>query len=73
MTPLAEPLTPREEEILHLMAAMRTDQEIAELLSLSRRTVSGHVTHILAKLAVTNRRAAVAQARVLGLLTDPEA
>jgi DNA-binding CsgD family transcriptional regulator len=67
-TALVEPLTPREQEILQLMAAMHTDQEIAELLSISRRTVSGHVTHILAKLAATNRRAAVAQARAMELL-----
>ncbi|MEZ4530648.1 MAG: LuxR C-terminal-related transcriptional regulator [Thermomicrobiales bacterium] len=66
-------LTAREREILQLMAAMQTDQEIAELLSLSRRTVSGHVAHILAKLDAPNRRAAVARARALGLLVGPGA
>jgi len=52
------------------MAEMRTDREIAELLSLSSRTVSGHVTHILAKVGAPNRRAAVSRARALGLLTN---
>lgn len=66
----ANSLTAREREILRLVAGMHTDQEIAATLSLSRRTVSGHVTHILAKLDVTTRRAAVARGRALGLLPD---
>jgi predicted ATPase/DNA-binding CsgD family transcriptional regulator len=64
----ARMLTAREQEVLRLMAGMHTDKEIAEALSLSRRTVSGHVTHILAKLDVETRRAAVARSRELGLL-----
>lgn len=64
-------LTAREREVLRLMAGMHTDQEIAQALSLSRRTVSGHVTHILAKLDVETRRAAVARSRELGLLPTP--
>ena len=67
----ARTLTAREQEVLRLMAGMHTDQEIAEALSLSRRTVSGHVTHILAKLDVETRRAAVARSRELGLLPKP--
>lgn len=65
-------LTAREREVLRLMAGMHTDQEIAEVLSLSRRTVSGHVTHVLAKLDVGTRRAAVARGRELGLLSGKE-
>lgn len=64
-------LTATEREILRLLAGMHTDQDIAEALSLSRRTVSGHVTHILAKLDVATRRAAVARGRELGLLINP--
>lgn len=64
-------LTAREREVLRLIARMHTDQEIAQALSLSRRTVSGHVTHILAKLDVETRRAAVARSRELGLLPNP--
>ncbi len=68
-----DPLTSREREILQLMAEMHTDQEIADLLSLSRRTVNGHVMHVLAKLRAPNRRAAVGLARRLGLLADSDA
>ena len=67
----ARALTAREREVLRLMAGMHTDQEIAQALSLSRRTVSGHVTHILAKLDVETRRAAVTRSRELGLLPNP--
>ncbi|MFT4037745.1 MAG: LuxR C-terminal-related transcriptional regulator [Thermomicrobiales bacterium] len=63
-------LTAREREILRLLAGMLTEEEIAATLSLSRRTVSGHVTHVLAKLDVSTRRAAVARGRALGLLPD---
>jgi DNA-binding CsgD family transcriptional regulator len=65
-------LTPREREVLRLMAGMHTDQDIADALSLSRRTVSGHVTHILDKLDVTTRRAAVRRGHALGILAAPE-
>jgi DNA-binding NarL/FixJ family response regulator len=50
--------TPRELEALHLVARGETDQRIADRLYLSRRTVSCHVSNILAKLAVPSRRAA---------------
>jgi len=61
-------LTKREMEIFRLLARMHTDQDIATVLSISRRTVSGHVTHILTKLDVETRRAAVVRGRELGLL-----
>jgi DNA-binding CsgD family transcriptional regulator len=63
-------LTKRELEIFRLLARMHTDQDIATALSISRRTVSGHVAHILAKLDVETRRAAVFRGRELGLLDD---
>lgn len=53
-------LTHREREILHLLASRLTNREIAELLSISVRTVECHVQGILAKLGAPNRRAAVA-------------
>ncbi|MGH2614192.1 MAG: ATP-binding protein [Thermomicrobiales bacterium] len=69
--PLAEPpLTRRELEVLRLVAAGKTDGEIADSLFLSRRTVNAHVAHILAKLDVPTRREAVARGRALELLAD---
>ena len=55
-------------EILRLVAAQRTDQEIADTLFLSRRTVNAHVARILAKLDVHTRRDAAVRGRDLGLL-----
>jgi non-specific serine/threonine protein kinase len=51
-------LTPRELEVLKLIAAGRSNQEIASLLFLSPGTVKVHVTHILGKLGVKSRTAA---------------
>jgi ATP/maltotriose-dependent transcriptional regulator MalT len=55
-------LTGRELEIVRLLAAGRSTAEISEELFVSARTVSTHVTHILEKLGVSNRTAAVAYA-----------
>jgi DNA-binding CsgD family transcriptional regulator/tetratricopeptide (TPR) repeat protein len=60
-------LTARELDVLRLLARHRTDKEIAEALFLSPRTVSTHVTNILIKLNVTNRREAAGAAVDLGL------
>ena len=51
-------LTPREREVLRMMASGRSNQNIADTLFLSVGTVKVHVTHILAKLGVTSRTAA---------------
>jgi DNA-binding NarL/FixJ family response regulator len=61
-------LTPRELEVLHLVARGETDQSIADRLYLSRRTVNSHVSNILAKLDVPSRTAAVIAAARIGLL-----
>lgn len=63
-------LTPRELEIVALMAAGASNQEIAERLVVTVGTVKGHVNHILDKLDARNRTGAVTRARELGLL-DP--
>jgi DNA-binding CsgD family transcriptional regulator len=60
-------LTPREVEVLRLLAVRRTDREIAEALYISPKTAGNHVASILAKLAVANRREAAAMAAALGL------
>jgi non-specific serine/threonine protein kinase len=63
-------LTPREREVLRLVAQQRTDKEIAEVLFVSRRTVTSHVTNILGKLDVDSRHKAAAVAIRRGLI-DP--
>ena len=70
----SRPLTPRERDVLLLLAERKTDREIAEALFVSRRTVNSHVASILSRLGVHTRRDAVARARELGVLphrTDP--
>jgi DNA-binding NarL/FixJ family response regulator len=56
-------LTARELEVLRLVAAGRTNAEIAEALFVSRRTVTSHVERIFAKLGVHSRAEAGAVAR----------
>src|SRR5436190_8300 len=65
---LAEPLSRRELEVLRLLAAGKSNQQIADELVVTLATVKSHVGHILGKLAAANRTQAVARARVLGLL-----
>lgn len=60
-------LSRRELEVLRLLVARQTDQEIADALFLGRRTIHTHVTHILNKLGVSNRREAASEAERLGL------
>ncbi|MFL5589592.1 MAG: LuxR C-terminal-related transcriptional regulator, partial [Ktedonobacteraceae bacterium] len=66
--PLIEPLSPRELEVLHLMAQGLSNQEICERLFLALSTVKGHNRNIFGKLQVQRRTEAVARARELGLL-----
>ena len=60
-------LTPREREVLALLAAGKSDREIAENLIISPKTAGNHVTNILTKLNVNSRAAAVAFAVRNGL------
>ena len=66
--PLIEPLTNRELDVLELLARRLYDKEIADELSVSVPTVKTHISHILQKLDVGNRRAAAEKARELGLI-----
>ena len=61
-------LTPRELEVVRLIVAGRRDQEIADALFLSRRTVQTHVTHVFTKLRVNTRAEIAAVAIRNGLI-----
>lgn len=67
---LANPvgLTARQVEVLHLMDDGLTNAELAARLYLSAKTVDHHVSAILAKLNVSNRREAVRRGRALGII-----
>ncbi len=67
---LAEPLNPREREVLLLIAAGRSNREVAEALVIAEGTVKKHLHNLYGKLGVTSRTQALARARVLGLLSD---
>src|SRR5579871_939209 len=66
--PLIELLSPREREVLQLIAQGLSNQEISERLVLALDTVKGHNRNIFDKLQVQRRTEAVARARELGLL-----
>jgi DNA-binding NarL/FixJ family response regulator len=61
-------LSPREREILTLLADGQTQTQIASELYLSPKTVSTHIQHLLSKLGVHSRAQAVAAAFKLGLV-----
>jgi DNA-binding CsgD family transcriptional regulator/tetratricopeptide (TPR) repeat protein len=63
-------LTPREREVLALVADGRTNRQIAEALFISNKTASVHVSNILAKLGVANRGEAAAVAHRLRLTEE---
>jgi len=65
---LIKPLSKRELEVLWLVAAGKTNQEIAAELYIAIGTVKRHVINIYTKLDAKNRTEAVAKARKLGLL-----
>ena len=60
-------LTPREHEILNLLAANAPTERIADVLGLSAKTVRNHLSSIFTKLEVVDRAAAVIKAREAGL------
>lgn len=66
----AAALTRREAEVLSLVAEGRSNGEIAQQLFISTKTVSVHVSNILAKLHASGRTEAAALARRRGLLGD---
>ncbi|MFN2199533.1 MAG: LuxR C-terminal-related transcriptional regulator [Anaerolineales bacterium] len=68
-TPWIEPLSARELEVLQLIAAGLTNQEIADRLYLSLHTVKAHARNIYAKLDAKSRTQAVARAKTAGILS----
>ena len=65
---LIEPLTPREQDVLQLIAAGYTNREVADRLVMTENTVKKHTSHIFGKLSVSNRTQALITARKLGLI-----
>jgi NarL family two-component system response regulator LiaR len=62
-------LTPREQEILELIAAGHSNREIAEKLFVSENTVKTHSSRVFEKLGVSRRVQAAQKARELGLIS----
>jgi NarL family two-component system response regulator LiaR len=67
--PAAEPLTEREMKVLSLVSRGLTNQEIAETLGISERTVRTHIGNILSKLHLANRTQAALYALRKGLIS----
>ena len=64
---LQDPLSPRELEVLRLLATGATNKEIAAKLVVAEGTVKNHVTNVFNKLGVNDRTSAAIKARELGL------
>jgi LuxR family maltose regulon positive regulatory protein len=67
-SPLAEPLTQREREVLRLLLAGASNRQIAQRLVLSVNTVKRHVYNLCGKLGLQSRTQVIARARTLNLL-----
>lgn len=65
---LDEPLTPREEQVLKLVAMGKTNGEIAEQLNISMSTIKTHMAHLMGKIGVRNRVEVAIWAYQTGLL-----
>ncbi len=69
-TPVVEPLTDRELDVLRLAAKGFTNKAIGVQLGISDRTVQGHLAHIFAKMQATSRTEAVMRAVSLGWVSQ---
>ena len=65
-------LTPRERQVLALIAQGASNRAIADALIIAERTAEIHVSNILAKLGVTSRTQAAAYALAQGLAAPPD-
>jgi LuxR family maltose regulon positive regulatory protein len=66
--PLVEPLSEREREVLRLICAGKSNQEIADALYIALDTVKRHANNLYGKLGVKRRSQAIIEARRLGLV-----
>jgi DNA-binding NarL/FixJ family response regulator len=66
--PIVEPLTPREEEVLHLLVEGLSNKEIGARLHLTEGTIKNYVSNVIAKLQANDRTHAVVLAIKRGLL-----
>lgn len=66
--PIIEPLTPREEEVLHLLVEGLSNKEIGARLHLTEGTVKNYVSNVIAKLQANDRTHAVVTALRRGLV-----
>jgi DNA-binding CsgD family transcriptional regulator/tetratricopeptide (TPR) repeat protein len=67
---LPSDLTPREAEVLRLVAEGWTNQQIADALYITRKTASVHVSNVMGKLGASNRAEAAAIAHRLGMVEE---
>jgi DNA-binding NarL/FixJ family response regulator len=65
---LIDPLSPRETEILQLVATGASNKDIAEKLIISEGTVKNHLSNILGKMSVKDRLQAVLKGKELGII-----
>ena len=70
-TPSGRPLSPREQEVLELIARGFSYADIARLKAVSVHTVQSHIKNLYGKLAVSSKSEAVYEATQMGLLRPP--
>jgi LuxR family transcriptional regulator, maltose regulon positive regulatory protein len=70
LPPLPEPLTPREQQVLHLICAGESNRVIAAKLAISVAAVKKHSGNIFGKLGVSSRTQAIIRAHELKLLAQ---
>ncbi|WP_219412812.1 helix-turn-helix transcriptional regulator [Pseudonocardia nigra] len=70
--PTLDPLTPRERSVLALVASGRTNRQVGAELFISEKTVSVHLSRVMAKLGAGSRTEAVSVAYARGLLSPPD-